>query len=325
MSTLNLVHRTSGLKILTLLTVIGLIGCSGASVSSSATATVAATETPSFTPTAAPTMEPGDTERTLSVGGQDRTYILHVPPGVEEGAPVPAVIMLHGLSLTISYIRSATGFDDISDHGGFIIAYPKGFGSSWNGGGCCGLAAQDSVDDVEFVRQIIADLKISFNLDSKRIYAAGFSNGAMMTYRLGCEMAETFAAIATVSGPMFYDECQPDNAVAFIHIHGLSDPVIPYAGGESVCDLCDGIPNLPPVEQGINKWVGWNGCSSSPTVNKKDAITHTVYPDCQSNTAVELYTIDGLEHAWPASSGSGANNFPATQTIWEFFIAHSKP
>jgi len=324
MSTLVIVHRTVGFNILSLLTVIVQVSCSSSLVSSSTTATVTTTEISVFTPTAAPTIEPGDTERTISVDGQNRKYLLHIPPGAKQGAPIPVIVVLHGLGLPVSYMESLTGFDEISDQGGFAIAYPRGLGTSWNAGGCCGLAEQDNVDDVAFVSQIITDLKTSFNIDSKRIYAAGYDNGAVMTYRLGCEMSDTFAAIAAVAGGLFYDQCQPDNMVALIHIHGLSDPVMPFEGGEGVCDFCGGIPNLPPVELGVLKWVGWNGCSNSPLVNKNEAITHTTYPDCQPNTAVELYTIEELEHDWPTSFSTGENNFSATQTILDFFVTHPK-
>lgn len=185
------------------------------------------------------------------------------------------------------------------------------------------MAVDENLDDVEFVRQILSDLKRTFTLDTQRIYAAGFSNGAMMAYRLGCDMSGIFAAIAAVQGPLFYDQCQPEHAVSLIHVHGLRDPIVPYLGGEGICDVCNGIV-FPPVQVGVEKWMKWNECSNLPQVSVNGAITHIVYPGCVSDTAVELYTIDGLEHAWPSPFGSGQANFPATQSIWDFFVTHPK-
>lgn len=308
-------------KSFVLFVAICLGGC--ASPSSNITPTsVVSTETPAFTATAAPTMTPGDSEHIVSVGGRDRSYVLHIPPGLAESAPVPVVIVLHETTYSISQMRSTTKFDDLSNQNGVVLVYPKGLGTSWNGGGCCGIAMQDNVDDVEFVRQVLTELGKMMVVDPSRIYAAGFSNGGMMAYRLACELSSTFAAIASVEGPLFYEECQPENAVAILHIHGLSDPVVPFAGGESVESAVPMM--LPPAEPGIKRWTQWNACSDLPDVNTSGAITHTVYSGCKLDTAVELYTIEGLQHSWPAPSGAGELSFPATQTIWDFFVAHAK-
>ena len=294
---------------------IGICLGSCASPSSNlAPTTVASKDAPAFTATAAATLEPGDSQHSISVDGLDRSYVLHIPPGVAESEPAPVVIVLHDVTHTISETRSWTKFDELSDNNSVVVVYPKGVANSWNSGGCCGMALEDNLDDVKFVSQILTDLEKMITLDPKRIYAAGAGNGGMMAYRLACETSGTFAAIATVGGPLSYDQCQPENAVAVIHIHGLDDPRIPYAGGEM----------FPSVEPGIEKWVQWNGCSDTPSVDVLGAITHTAYPDCELNATVELYTIDGLEHAWPVPSGAGEQSFPATQTIWDFFVAHSK-
>lgn len=279
------------------------------------TATPAPTSTPMM-----PTLEPGDSERQVDVNGLTRTYVLHIPPGVNKGTPAPLVIMFPGL-FTVSLTQSQTGFDDFSNENGFILVYPKGIGASWNGGECCGLAFQENLDEAAFVRQILLDLGTIFTVDPKRIYAAGFSNGAILTYRLACEMSDVFAAIASVSGTLFFEPCQPAQKISVLHIHGLGDTTIPFAGGQSI----EALPLMPPVEQGVETWVKLNGCSASPQTSVDGAISQTVYTDCQSNTTVELIKIDGFEHGWPSPTGAGEKNFPATQAIWEFFSTHPKP
>lgn len=308
-----------------LVTIIALIFLTGCSSLATPDAVIESVLPEGLSPDIPPASEliAGDFEHSINVSGMERIYSLHVPSGMDVSMPLPVVFVFHDYTKAIATLRFQTKFDDVSNANDFLVVYPHGFGSSWNGGGCCGLAMEDNLDDVEFVNQILIDLRKTFTLDTQRIYTAGFSNGGMLAYRLGCEMAETFAAVASVEGVLFYDECQPQNAVSLIHFHGLADPYVPYTGGQSKCESCVGIL-FPQVETGIEKWGQWDGCSNLPQVSVQGMITHTVYSGCRNNSAVELYTFEGMEHAWPQPSGSGDLNFPATQTIWDFFVAHPK-
>jgi len=108
-----------------------------------------------------------------------------------------------------------------------------------------------------------------------------------------------------------------------IHVHGLADPFIPFEGGNGYEETSS--INFPAVNDELERWGQWNDCAATPQVSVQGAITHTTYSNCKSGAAVELYTIDGLEHPWPQTSGSADMNFATTQTIWDFFAAHSKP
>jgi polyhydroxybutyrate depolymerase len=163
------------------------------------------------------------------------------------------------------------------------------------------------------VRQMLSDLSTVASIDPKRIYAAGFSQGGMLAYRLACEMSDTFAAVASVSGPMTYRLCQPQQAVSVMHVHGLADEYVPYSGG--------GPDNYPPVEPGIAAWVGFAGCTGSSEVESlSEGITHTTYAPCEAGTAVELYTIESIRHSLPPMRGMSI-----AEVIWDFFAAHPKP
>jgi polyhydroxybutyrate depolymerase len=225
--------------------------------------------------------------------------------------PAPVVLFFHGLH-SVAITRSTTHFDETADKNQFIAVYPVGIGSSWNAGDCCGIAVEDKVDEITFVRQILSDLGTIANIDPKRIYATGSYNGGMISYRLACEMSDTLAAIAPVTGTQVFGECQPEQPVSILHIHGLSDPYVPYRGGSS---LEGSIADLPSVEQGIETWSRLNECTDSPEVKVEGAVTHTSYT-CQAGTAIELYILEGLE-GWPLK-------FPTNQTIWDFFAAHPK-
>jgi polyhydroxybutyrate depolymerase len=266
------------------------------------------------------TLSAGDSQRNLTINGLDRSYLLHIPPGLAVGQPVPMVFVFHGLGEADNLIQQASGMNAISDLNGFIVVYPNGSGPggalSWNAGNCCGYAHQNNVDDTAFVRQIIEDVSTISPIDPKRIYATGFSNGALFSYRLACDLSDTFAAIAPVAGVMLYNQCQPQQPVSVIDFHGLSDNVVPYSGGGVIPDV--GRP-FPPVEDSLKIWAKFNGCSYAPTTESSNIYTLTTYDSCRDNVSVELYAVKGIGHSWPSEYV-----IPASQLIWDFFKTHPK-
>ena len=275
----------------------------------------ALTSTPAPKPTAAMTVQPGDSERTLTVNGLERSYQLHIPPGLDSLQAVPVVFVFHGLGIGSmpESMPLLTGFDEVADTAGFLVVYPTGIGLSWNAGSCCEYAFRANVDDQAFVRQILSDLETIVSIDQDRIYATGVSNGAQLAYRLGCEMSDTFAAIAPVSDALVFSPCQPQEAVSLMHVHGLKDTVTPFEGG--------GVYDIQPVEQIIAAWVQLDECTGSAKVEQQGTIiTHTSYDSCRAGAAVELYTIGPGGHEWPSKYV-----WPAAQIIWDFFAAHPKP
>jgi polyhydroxybutyrate depolymerase len=261
-------------------------------------------------------IEPGDTERSVIVNDLERSYLLHIPPGIDSQQPVPLVFAFHGWTLRPVDLQMTAGFDDLADQSSYLVVYPAGVGNSWNtreeGPG---ITIAHNVDESAFVKAILSDLETMATIDPKRIYAAGRSMGGALAYRLACEMSDTFAAIASVAGPMEYHSCQPQQAVSVIHIHGLADKSVPFSGG--------GEHNLQPVENGLETWVELNHCpSAAEERDEEKGINHLAYAPCQGETGVELYTSDSGIH--PIYS-FGPVGIPASEIIWEFFVAHPKP
>jgi polyhydroxybutyrate depolymerase len=309
-----------------------LAGCAAApaepAVSISTPAPTAVRSTESEDATAAVKTEPaaprplpsGDTIRRLDVNGTERTYLLHVPPGLSSDSPAPLLFVFHGNKMDGEEMRALTGFDDLADANGFFVVYPVGTGLpgalSFNAGTCCGSAEKAVVDDVTFARRMMSDLAGLLPIDPRRVYSTGFSNGGMFSYRLACEMSETFAAIASVAGTVAIGPCRPDHPVSILHIHGMSDTSIPYSGYNSDPDTDQAFLS---VEQSIEEWAAIDGCSDSPRPSREGAVTHLLYSACKGGTAVELYALQGLFHQWPPTI-----LFPASRTIWEFFAEHPK-
>jgi polyhydroxybutyrate depolymerase len=275
---------------------------------------------PTFTWPVPPTKSPGDSSRSLSVNGVERTYLLHVPTGLSSSAPAPLVLVFHGHRMSGEDMPAMTGFNTLSDAGDFIVAYPNGTGStgalSFNAGLCCGSAQKNKVDEAAFVRAILADLEGIYAIDPGRVYVTGFSNGAMLAYRLACELSETIAAIAPVAGNLEIGSCQPGSAVSVIHIQGLSDTSIPYNDDDREPGLD---PAIRSVKASLGLWASLDGCSEFAYGKQNGIATRTAYSGCSNGTAVEFYSLYGIGHVWPAE-----NLWPASQTIWGFFAAHPK-
>ena len=280
-------------------------------------------------------LQPGDYVRTLTVDGLERSYLLHVPVEYPLRMPVPVVFAFHGGGGNAAHTADFTGFDAAADTNYFLAVYPNGTGRledkllTWNGGTCCGYAVDHNVDDVAFVRAVVEDLRSFATLDEERIYATGMSNGGIMSYRLACEAADLFAAIAPVAGTLNYAACAPSEPVSLLHIHGTADAHLPYAGGvgeESIAGV-----DFVSVADSVSFWVAANGCTSTPVETTSGNVVHSVYSDCSSGTVVELYTLTGGLHAWPGADGPGwpggdepSQELDATQAIWDFFAAHPK-
>ena len=281
--------------------------------------------------------------RELSVNGVSRRYELHLPVPFPEGRPVPLVVILHGGGGSGGNAARQTGFAAEADRGGFIAVFPDGSGRprpllkllgkdgllTWNAGDCCGYAVEHGVDDVAFIRALVARLRADYPVDPRRIYATGLSNGGMMAYRLACEVSDLFAAVGPVAAVQLLPECRPRDPISVIHIHGTADENVPMAGGEGRRALVPGV--RPPVAETIRFWAAQNGCSPMPSESQVGPhLRLERYGGCRRHTAVAYYQVEGGGHAWPGGDrisrllDAPDPTVPATRLLWKFFAAHPK-
>jgi len=259
----------------------------------------------------------------IESGGLTRTYLLHVPAQHDAGSPLPLVFVLHGGTQSPESAERMSGMSNKADSERFLAVYPRGTGKlpTWNSGNCCARAMQNHVDDVGFLKALIEKLERDYAVDSRRVYATGISNGAMMSYRLVCELADQFAAVAPVEGALNVD-CRPSAPVSVLIFHGTADRLVPYEGGSTPFQI-SGRRNDTSVADAVAFWVKTDGCSASAKQEKLAEASVDTYSGCARGTAVQLYTIEGGHHMWPGTTISG-NHVPATDLIWEFFAAHPK-
>lgn len=278
----------------------------------------------------------GTTTASIEHDGLTRTFRVHVPPGVDGSTPVPIVLMFHGGGGSGQQLENASSqMDQVADREGFITVYPDGTGSirTWNGGGCCGSAAASNVDDVGFVDALLDHLGTTTCHDRRRVYASGMSNGAILSHRLGCELADRIAAIAPVSGTDMTASCTPSRPVPTMQIHGTEDGHVPWDGGVGCGPSMASFTSVPTT---IDRWRTRNACSSGPTAYFAQGDGQCdAYGACAGAADVVLCAIDGGGHSWPGGApnvgvvdcpadGAQSTTFDASEAIWSFFDAHPR-
>ncbi|GAB4482795.1 MAG: hypothetical protein OHK0044_31890 [Burkholderiaceae bacterium] len=151
-----------------------------------------------------------------------------------------------------------------------------------------------------FTRRLLDDLARRVNVDTKRVYATGMSNSAMMAYGLASEMSDRIAAITPVAGTMGTRPIRARRAVAMMHFHGTADENLPFRGGRG-----KGFSDTDsyPVEQSIHHWVDANGCDRKPVVamvpdraQDGTSIVRKTYGGCRDGTEVVLVIVNGGGH-----------------------------
>jgi polyhydroxybutyrate depolymerase len=176
------------------------------------------------------------------------------------------------------------------------------------------------VNDVEFIAKMIDAIAAEEPVDVRRVYATGMSNGAMMAYRLACEIPGKLAAIIPVSGTLMMDDCRMAKDVAIMHIHGDADRNVPFQGGVGEA----GVTNVAfrSVPETIRMVTQPRNCSGSEAIALHESVEKTVY-HCKDGAPVELVVIHGGGHAWPggrrrANQTGWTNAIVASQVAWDF-------
>ena len=284
------------------------------------------------------------TTRSIIFAGLERTYRIRIPSSYDKSTPLPLLIALHGGGGSGEKMEELTlrGFNRLSDKESFIVVYPDGIEKHWNDGreNVSYRAHREKIDDVGFISALIDHLVKQYNIDIKRVYVTGISNGAMMSFRLGCELSEKIAAIAPVSGAMPKDlVCSPLRPVSVLVISNKEDPMVPWEGGEIRFGR-QRFGEVLSVEESVRLWVHHNQCSSSPAnllepdKDPQDGtrVRREEYGQGKEGTEVVLYAIEGGGHTWPGGQqylpawiiGKTSRDIDANEVIWNFFKRHAR-
>lgn len=190
-----------------------------------------------------PPTPPAGEARTLEHQGVERYYYLQNLEAAA-AAPVPLVVSLHGYRRPDRALAARENVSDIASDSldrvalreGFVVAYPHAWLGKWSQfKGLENTTLEDgrTVDDVGFIARMIERLVDEGLVDPARVYLTGFSDGAIMSYRLLCTAEAPFAAAAPAGGSMYQghrDTCAATVPIPLLVIAGTNDRSLPYDG-----------------------------------------------------------------------------------------------
>jgi polyhydroxybutyrate depolymerase len=281
---------------------------------------------------------------TVSSGGRDRAYALHVPP-VEDGeTPMPLVVDYHGYSEGGPIHAAHSMLGAYGDEQGFVTVTPD------SGYEVPRWSIDPASEDVDMFGDLLDQVEADVCIDTNRVFLTGLSNGAMMTSSLACSYSDRIAAAAPVAGITPIDGCEFERPVPVIAFHGTDDTFLAFDGGlgSSVGDLPspDGEGTLgdseqaevaeagPSVPEVTATWAERNGCEAEPTEEQVSGEVRLLAFPCPPGADAELYVVDGGGHTWPGSAfddniasivGHVTHEIDANELMWAFFQQHPLP
>ena len=272
----------------------------------------------------------------LTIDGNIRSFVIYIPIGYNNAGKIPLIFAIHGGSGTPEGMINIANFKTIADRDKVVLVYPAGVQNNWNDGRPT-IPNQLGINDVLFFNQLCDYMINNYSVDGANIYATGISNGGFMSSRLGCELSNRIAAIAvdaaTIEATTIAPNCNPGRSVPAIYIHGTTDPLVPFTGGQMTAGGTAGGTILSHF-QAIDKWITINGCNTTPTIadlpniaNDGTTIKQRVYSGGTNGSEVVSYVVLNGGHTWPqgyqylneAIIGKTSQDMNACEVIWTFF------
>jgi polyhydroxybutyrate depolymerase len=273
----------------------------------------------------------GDTTVHLTVAGLDRQYILHVPAAYTGAERVPLLVDMHGFGADgTRQANRAGGWKEKADAEGFIVVFPTGSpipvdvgiaGAEWSAGDGS-IPAPSSVDDVGFIRTLVAEIASEGCIDPGRIYATGESNGGAMAHWLGCEAGDLFAAVAAVDADIEGHPCNPSRPIPVLFFRATDDTVAPYGGGQVIPGVV-----TPGALASFEEWRAHDACTGDPIATNSYCGSYTT---CDRGSEVVLCSLapdpggaaidHGGSYAYPF-----ANGFKLVDFAWAFLLRFRLP
>jgi polyhydroxybutyrate depolymerase len=254
---------------------------------------------------------PDDPASTLGLA-EGRPASVRVPSDYDPSVQYPLVILLHGYSASGGVQNLYFGLSNQVTALGFILVVPDGTVNSdgarfWNATDACCNFETDNVDDVGYLRGLIAEAQANYRVDPGRVYLFGHSNGGFMAHRMACEASDVITAIASLAGSTYLDpaDCTPEQPVSMLQIHGTADDIVLYDGADQpVGIIASGYPSAPETTRRSAETAG---CDLDAVVEGPDldldtsldgAETQTLEytAGCERGVDAALWTIEGGLH-----------------------------
>lgn len=272
--------------------------------------------------------------------GQSRSYGVYTPHSL---AAEPALVMVfHGSGGSAAQSRAMYGyaFEELAERYGFIVLYPEGYENHYNGCRKAGPYAANrlQIDDVGFMRALVARFVERARVNPRTVFATGVSNGGQMALRLALEAPDLVAAVAPVATSLPTPDNMDCNAsgrpVAFLLMNGTADPMNPYEGGDvALYGLLGHRGGVMSSQHTAAYFARLAGHTDEPL----RSVLPDIAPDDDSRVEVTrwqapervpvaLYTVHGGGHSAPHPQvrlprllGGSNRDIVAAAEMWRFF------
>ena len=270
----------------------------------------------------------GDNYGKFNDQGQERTYYAYMPKSAGSDRKMPVVLAFHGYGGSGHSMAEVSHFNELAEKQKFIAVYPDGIDHDWFLKG----NSKNNLDDVLFTQALLNRLQQTAKIDTQRIYATGFSKGAILTQVLACRLPHKIAAFASVAGSIptrLQSSCQPQNPVSILAINGTNDQSVHYQGDEP--SQYRGLISIPAM---VNLWQSYDHCPTAvqDAANANGIPVKTIhYSGCNAGAEVEHLAVVNGGHFWPGGVSKDPDlnkfnakiNLDASKEIWNFFQHHT--
>ena len=267
-------------------------------------------------PCLSPSLSVLQEETTIFVQGQERTFRLSVPSS-DAGTELALIIVFHGGTDSQEDFAQQEQFDQLGEQEKFIMAYAIADQERTAAEGEWYLnTAATSRDDNNFSEAIVDELSAAYCVDQTRLYAIGYSLGAMFTYEIACQINHRFAAVASFAGtmPVSPESCDLSSGIGVMHIHGKLDYIIYYhSDWEWKEGEHEGVGTMSEVPALIDYWADKSDCQATSEESSL-FVEHIIHNDCMDDIRIEHYGLELNDHNWP----NEIDGTPTYEIMWEF-------
>jgi predicted peptidase len=224
----------------------------------------------------------------LSFTYNEMPYRLYVPENYDPEKSYPLVLFLHGGGErgtdNKSHILANDGAviwaapENQAKHPAFVLApqarnqHDGGFGITRDSNNNINLSRVfEFSQDLESAYEILQKVRTKYNIDSKRLYSTGLSQGGFGTFNLNLRYPDLFAAMVPIAGGG-----DPEQAYKLVNkplwaFHAVDDIIIPVSYSRNIIS---GLTNAGgmPIYTEYPAELGYNHASWVPAYENKDMI-----------------------------------------------------
>jgi polyhydroxybutyrate depolymerase len=286
----------------------------------------------------------------INHGGITRYFDLFIPKNLKTNPEL--VIQLHGGTQSKDDLHKQNAgaskyWKEVSEENSFLLILPNGIDTktgntksgklNWND---CRIHLKEiQADDVGFISKIIDWSVLNYQVNDKKVFVTGVSNGGLMCYRLALEIPQKITAIAAFNANLYKEsECKNTNIpIPVMIVNGTEDEFMPFYGGKTKFRNEEALSS----QETVNFWIKNNYIRDKEYDTHKHSsikndngqmksITYNTYYDNECHVSIHYYEIKNAGHAMPGRKyvlsrlkqrilGKQNQDIEGAQIAWNFF------